>query len=269
VGDSLVQTQYLTIFQYNTLLHQLDSDRNLTTKPYFIPNQGSPGSNLRNELTTLAAQLDTDSGTSGGYSAAISGFSSSFADTQSAFNTIVAQLIADPKTAFKLYLSSSGTDSLEVSIVAVDPVKRTITVAYSLPFAQGPITLYKAIDSFVQWAPHTFGDVSSLKHVREATLVFQNMAFTSAIASFSSDLEPGFSSVPFPGEGNGVWGNNVWGSTIWGGEGTNRPLRTYIPLDKQRCRYVSAEFEHIWAFEEYAIWGLSYTYELLSSRAYG
>jgi hypothetical protein len=267
-GDSLVQTQYLTINQFNRLCNMLDLDPGVTNAYSTI--LAIPGANIRDSLTALAALLDTEPHPpwTEAYSSAISGFGSDFVSCQEAFNVIVTLLNDDSGTKFKNYAPSSGTVILESTIASTNVMSNTITLTYALNFIQGPIILYKAIDSLVEWAPHTFGDTSMLKKVSEATLIFDTMDFTQGVVSYASDLSPGLVPVPFPAEGSGVWNQFQWGGCTWGGNGSSRPLRTYIPFNKQRCRFIVSEFEHNVARETYAIFGISLTWEPVSSRAY-
>lgn len=268
-GDVLVQTQYLTIAQLNRLLKYIDTDPGLTDKNYFSTLGAVAGTNLRASLTNLAAKLDADPGiVTPGFSAAISGFTDSFIDTQDAFNVIVNMLILDAGTFHKDYNESNGTVEYEVGVDAVNTQINAITLDYAAPLIPGPIIHYKKIRSLVVWAPHHFGDPSMLKQVSESTIIFENVAFSQAMAAYSSDLSTGFKSILIVGEGTGIWGGFDWGQVVWGGEGSSRPFRTYIPRDKQRCRYINGRWIHDAAFEEYSIFGISYTFSPISSRGY-
>jgi hypothetical protein len=270
VGDGFVQTQYLTVAWYNRLLQQLDTDAGLTFNSYYNTYGVSSGTKLRDDLTVLAAALDTDSGlVSPGFAAAISGFGSAFVDEQSAFNTITNLLNLNAGTRNKNYPTSTGTTMFETTVTAINTATTVITLLWPMPFIAGPITQYKAIDSSVTWAFHHFGDASMVKQVSESTILFNKVDFTSAVASFASDLAPGFLPTPMPEEGPGLWGGFTWGDgDIWGGEGASFPFRTYIPREKQRCRYITGKFEHDVAREHYDIYGISYTYTPVSNRGY-
>ena len=98
--------------------------------------------------------------------------------------------------------------------------------------------------------------------------MFQNNSFTNAQISYSSDLSPDFEAIDFDEAGKGDWGSFVYGNQNWGGEGNGTPLRTYIPRDKQRSRYVNTRFIHKNAREKYSIYGVSYTYRGISEKAY-
>jgi hypothetical protein len=141
----------------------------------------------------------------------------------------------------------------------------------NLDYVVGPAVVYKAIDSIITYAPVTFKDALNLKQVAEATLMFENKAFTSATLSFASDLLPKFNVIPFKGDGNGAFGigTGQFGGRFFGGGANAAPFRTYVPRDNQRCRYIVAKFEHKVALEKFAINGLTLTGTLQeSSRAY-
>lgn len=269
IGDSLVQTQYLTIYQYNRLLKKLDMDSGITTKTYYSSLAASAGDDLRSKLDGLAARIDTDLVTGGTYAAAIVGFTSSFIDTQLAYNAIVNLLNASILLGYNNYPLSSGTVEQEIDIVDMNSSLNKIYTRYSYPFISGPITLFKHINTSVIWAPQTMEDPSLLKQVREATLLFENNAFYSANFSFASDLSPDFESNSFPVSGVGIFGSGIFGDeTTFGGLGTSVPFRTYIPRSKQRCRYIKCGFSHGIARENFSIYGLSLTFEMSSTRGY-
>lgn len=265
-GDAIVQTQFLTLGDYNRLINKLDTDPG--TSISYTPYLGIPGSDLGSQLILLAIGLDSDPNLMGGYSAAISGFPDTFMANQEAFNVIVNLLNIDPGTRFHNYTLSIGTAEWEDLVAAINTVKNTITLKYALPYIAGPITIYKAISSNIQWAPQHCGDPSMLKHFSEGTLMVQNMSFDSAIMSYASDLNTGPVPTPFSGEGADTWGGVAWGSTTWGGDGTSRPFRTYIPVPIQKCRFIQPSFDHDNAFRTYSIFGVSYTWQPISSRGY-
>lgn len=267
-GDVLVQTQYLTIGAYNRLLKKLDLDTGLTFKSYFATYGAFPGDDLRARLTQIADQLDADGGTSGGYAAAISGYSSSFPDQQSAFNAVVNKLNSEANVKQHDFMLSAGTVWIEVPVTAINTYTQSATLAYTAPIIAGTLTLYNQISCKIAWAPQFFGNPASTKHVRDGTFIFRNMNFTSAQAAYGTDLLPGPTSVPITGDGTGAWGSMKWGTTQFGGTGSSRPFRTLLPLDKQRCRYVLPQFKHSAAFESFAIFGISFSFSLVSSRGY-
>lgn len=267
-GDMLVQTQYLTISQFNRLLTKLDSDTSLNQHNYSILNVVS-GGNLRTSLTNLAIKLDSDSGLANHtYEADISGFGDTFIDCQNAYNVIITDLNIDPNIFTKNYIESIGIVRYEVLVNNVNINSGQLIIAEPTPLIVGDITRYKQIPTSVTWNSHHFGDASMMKQITESTILFENMDFSEAIASYASDLSPGFDGITVDGEGTGTWGSSIWGNGTWGGDGSSRPIRTFIPVKKQRCRYISGKFTHNNTFELFSIFGISYTFSPISSRGY-
>jgi len=205
-----------------------------------------------------------------------------FADIESSYNGMILTLNNDTGTAFNNYQQIVNNTLQEAIITKVNISNKRVTLNNKLDFLIGPLTIFKSIKSNIQWAPQTFGDPLNLKHVREATTMFENKAFTSATLSFSSDLLPSFIDVPVLGTGNGIFGytgipasvHGVPGPTgfgygFFGGASNSAPSRTYIPRDVQRCRYLNCQFTHSIAREKYSLFGITLTGEIgQSSRAY-
>lgn len=195
----------------------------------------------------------------------------SFQDLLTVYNTIIDALNNDTGTNFKNYSRSTGTSSPEDVVTSVNRNTKTVIINTPLSFVIGPMTLYKAIPTTFTYSPLTFKDTLSLKQVYEATLMFDNKAFTQASLSFASDLIPKFTDTPFNGDGNGIFGigTGPFGGKFFGGNSNGAPFRTYIPRDNQRCRYIIARFSHRVAREKYSINGLSLTANTPeSTRAY-
>lgn len=196
--------------------------------------------------------------------------SDSFEDVQSCFNIIIDILNLDNGVFFTNYFKSIGTIKYESPVIKINKISNKLTLKNSMSLMSGKIVLYKAIRSMVTWNPIFFQDPSVLKQVREGTMLFENSNFSSVDISYSTDLSPSFQAITFSGSGLGVgdWGYFQFGNINWGGVAAPIPLRTLIPLEKQRCRYMNVKFEHNVAFEKYAIYGLSLVYRAISSRGY-
>lgn len=267
--DVIAQVQYLTLNQYNRLLNKLDNDNGVTDDDYYELLSAAAGDDLRDKLTSLAEKLDDDPGVNDtNYEASISGFDSSFEETQEAFNTIVDKLNDDIGVIGGDFMSSTGTISYEVIITEVDPVSNTVTTEYAYPFIAGIVTTYKHIECLVIYVPQTMGDVSLLKQVSESTIIFERTSFSEVTLGFSTDLNPGVETVTHEGSGNGIFGSNVFGEETFGGDGSAAPFRTLVPRSKQRCRYINVIFEHGTAREKFAVFGISLTVAQQSTRAY-
>ncbi len=193
-----------------------------------------------------------------------------FRDMQACYNLMTAALNFDSGAFFTNYPTSTGDVEFEVVILSVNKSANQVSVKYSEIFLFGEITLYKAIASQVIWNPAYFSDPSMFKQIREGTMIFENANFSKATLSYATDLSPSFESIVFEGPGLSVgdWGYFDFGSINWGGVAAPIPLRTLIPRNKQRCRFINVKFEHKVAFEKYAIYGLSLTARNYSTRAY-
>lgn len=236
---------------------------------YLETTMAVPGDNLRFKLNDLAEKMDNDPSINDmDYLDEISTFTDSFEDVQLAFNALVVKANLDSGIFYTNYPLSEGSCDIELLIVEKEINSSTVTFEYNVPFIQGPVTIYKSFTSTSTYGPQTFGDPSVSKQVREATVMFENDTFSRGEVGYNTDLSPGFIYIPFTKHGKGDWGNHVWGGQNWGGGFAGIPLRTYIPRQKQRCRYIQCQFIHNSARERWAIFGISYTLRSVSERAY-
>lgn len=193
----------------------------------------------------------------------------SFQDIKGCFNIIVNTLNTDTGVSFSNYRTIDNTTSFETVITAVDTSVKKITIQNDLEYIVGPIIIYKAIETSVTYSPNTMGDPLGLKHIREATVMFLNRAFTGATLAFATDLLPKFNSIEFTADGPGTFGSGTYGSGFFGGASNSAPFRTLLPRNSQRCRFIVVKFTHKTARESYAIYGISLTGEVgQSTRAY-
>jgi hypothetical protein len=193
----------------------------------------------------------------------------SFDDLKTCYNIVIARLNSDPILVFGNYRLLDNSTIQESIITKVDRPTKKITLNLSLEYVAGEITIYKAIPCRFTYSPLTLGDPLGLKHMREATIMFANKAFTSAQLKFSTDLLPEFIYVPFNGDGNGIFGHQPFGTGFFGGGSNSAPFRTLIPRQCQRCRFINLGFEHAIAREEFSIYGSTLTGEVgQSTRAY-
>lgn len=155
---------------------------------------------------------------------------------------------------------------VESKVLSVDAIKSKVIVNTIYDYATGPITLYKAYQCKITWAPEDAGNEGEIKQFREATLRFKKSRISSPVMGFSSDLQSGLQEIELIGPGLGNWGYFPWGGVPWGGDSTQRGFRTYVPLSKQRCSLLNCQFKHFVAREDWQLEGLSLVVETLSSR---
>lgn len=270
-GDVLTQSPYVTIFLHNALLQKLDLDPGTPIPNFFSTLQLSPGANIHSALKgsgSLTNKLDTELATGGTYDALV-GSNTDFVSIQGYYNAIIAALNMDATLAFTNYTPIANTTTYEVIVTNVTASTMTVSVSLALPFVQGVITVYKAINAELTYSPSTLGDPLSLKHFRESTVMFENKAFTTATVSYATDLLPAFQPVPFNGDGSRIFGeNSFFGNGFFGGASNSAPMRTLIPRDCQRCRYMVVKFNHNIARENFSLFGITLTGDVTSTRGY-
>lgn len=266
IGDALVQTQYVTIAQYNRLLLKLDLDKGLDDTDYFSTLEMVQGENMRLKLDALNTKLVADD-SSGTITAQV--FSADFETQQTEYNDQIDELNnAAADTLLKDYKQSEGTIPYEATIVSVDITNNSVTVDLDLPYIFGTIEIYKGIFRAIQWVPQHFGDDGYLKQVREGKIFIDQTNFKTATIAYASDRSTNFEEIDFTVDGPGFFGGFSWGEAIWGGLGNEVPLRTLVPKDKQRCRHIKVRFEHINARENARVLGIDLEPRAISKRAY-
>lgn len=219
-----------------------------------------------NTFTVNPGFTVTTAGTSGTFITEVQDFD----DIQTCFNTIISKLNSDTVVFFSSYTPVNSTTKQEVLIIKVDKVTNRITLSDSIPYIIGTFKVFKSIDCEMIYSPNKFGgNPVSLKHISEAQIMFSSLEFTKGTISFATDLLPLFEPVPFLADGNGIFGFRSFGNGFFGGISHGAPIRTYIPRNCQRCRYMSIKFNHRVAREKWSLYGITLTGEAeLSSRAY-
>lgn len=185
-------------------------------------------------------------------------------DVQGCYNIITDNLNNDPTTFYTNYPTISVYVDFEINIDFVNRFTDTVTVSENQEFLAGPIMAYNAISSYYIYNPQFFGDPSVDKQVREGTAIFENDNFSTFTMSYASDKYPSFVDTIFQRPGIGDFGQFTYGSVNFGGIAAPIPIRTYVPLDKQRCRFLNVKLSHRVAFEKYSLFGISLTF-----RPYG
>lgn len=157
--------------------------------------------------------------------------------------------------------------SLKNSVITVvDPGTNTVTVADLVIWVPGAVLIEKAINCVVQLQPQTGDNPQDLKQFSELELFFRRARFTSATLSFFSDLSQNIDSLPINGVGTNSWGLFPWGSTPWGGITQAIPIRTYVPLQKQRCSQLNIKLTHRVAYGDFILDGINLKIRVLSER---
>lgn len=275
VGDVFTQTQYLTIYKINQLLQKLDNDGLLADDDYLDSLEASAGNYLSDVLDSIISKIAADTGRLANTSTIVTDYTdligtgaASFSDLQDAFNNLIDVLNDDEGVSFNNYNHSNNTVTYEFIVESVDTATNIIHSPIPYPIIEGDATIYNHINVELQWVPQFFNDVSMSKHVSEGTLIFEDSAITKAILSYSTDLSGSKDEQEIVGNGNGIFGNMTFGEGVFGGNGSAVSFRTYIPKEKQRCRYINIGFAHKIAREVFSLYGYSVTYNPMSQRAW-
>lgn len=266
-GDVIVQEQYATIPKFNRLLTKLDTDNGPADNDYRSTLELTVGANMANALLDLVSKLNADVNLYGAFT--VPSGSNTVDDLKNDYNTIIGELNSlTSGTSLKDYKEVTDLIIYEVLIEEVAKTGNAITVNFSTWFLQGEIQIYKGITTKVRWAPQHFGKPQELKQISEGTIIFDQNTIYSATISYASDRSADFSPIPFTMSGPGFWVSYPWADSVWGGAGNDRPLRTLIPQNKSRCRYLTVQFEHTNAREQFKIVGISLEPREVSTRAY-
>lgn len=265
-GDVITQLQYATPTKFNRMLKKLSDDPGATDADYFTSLEVVRGDNLATKLTQLITKLNADA-TLGTFTTS-SGLND-YESLRDDFNILVNELNSPSSgTIYKSYTEVEDLIVNEVLIQEVDTGSNTVTVDFVGWFIQGEVTVYKTIECEVQWAPQHFGNPQIVKQINEGTLIFEKGTIYSATIGYSSDRSASFTDIEFELHGPGFWESFEWADIVFGGSGNGVPLRTLIPADKSRCRYLNVRFKHKNAREQFKLLGISLEPREVGPRGY-
>lgn len=260
-GDVIYQEQYVTISILRRLLLKLDAEQGLDG--YFDTIELTPGIKVSNVVDTIVAKLIED-----GINVSIGPTSDDIEEQRNQYNDLIDQLNdTGSGTFFKNYKKAESLVPYEMVVLSVNIRNNTVELYQETPFVENTVTVFKSISAKWQYAPIHFGDPSSLKQVRQGTVIFDQNNFYGGTLAFATDLSADFIDVPFRGYGPGNWGED-WGNGTWGGSGNDIPHRTLLPLEKQRCRYLTVQVRYDIARDIVRVNGISLMVRVVSNRAY-
>jgi len=264
--DVLYQAQYVTVKRFNRLLKRLDNDPFLDDTDYFSSLEAVGGINLMTRLESLVLKLNIDDVTTT-YSTP-SG-NNGATDIRDDFNVMIGEVNSSSGVFYDNYTQYTEAVEFEAVISSIEQNSKEVTLHATFPFLISDVTIFNSIKPSIEWSPDTIGSASSLKQIYESTLMFDQYNFTFGEISFRSDLSEHLETVVFEAEGNGAFGSQVYGEKVYGGLGNQRPFRTYVPRNKQRCRFILIGFTHIAGREIFRLNGYSLAFNAdTSERAY-
>lgn len=262
-GDVLVQTQYIDVSRFNRILKKLDRDI-LLSSDYFDTLKVEVGASMSTALIQLANKLNADN-----ILVPVPAFSEDATAVRDGFNAIVNYLNTPGSgTGLKNYRQYEQPLYYEVLVQDIDVVSNVVVANFSQKFVVGSISIFKGYECKVEYAPQHFGKPEATKIISEGTFIFDQNNFWGGIVGYSSDRSFDFKNTSFNFRGPGYWDGYIWANVTFGGEGNEVPVRTLIPREKARCRYLHIQFTHINAREQFKLLGVSLEPKEVSSRGY-
>jgi hypothetical protein len=189
-------------------------------------------------------------------------------DISTCYNEMISKLNTDTGAKFYDYQPIIITTLQEATIIKINMLRNEIELDKALQYVVGYITAYDFIPTSFTYSPITFGDPITWKHIRQATIMMDSRNISKMTLEFRTDLKPAFIPIEFSLDGKGIMGHTEFGENLFGGMANAAPIRTLIPRDCQRCRYIVVRFSHATAREAFYINGLSLTANIGSERAY-
>lgn len=180
-----------------------------------------------------------------------------------------AQLLLNPNLRFVFlsnYQLSTGFEEIDYIVNFVSISQNYVTTDTMANMQIGQITHYEGIKALTVWNYFPLGEPAILKHVRSGSVIIKHNNLNTFTVGYASDLSGNFEDIGFKLDRSGIWGASLWGSSTWGGDGVAYPLRTLIPKQKQRCRYIKPRIIHGTAFRKFNILGVSFDYEMTSEK---
>lgn len=164
-----------------------------------------------------------------------------------------------------LLYSSSTVYSM---ITAVTPSTNTVTVHDIKTWPAGSITVYKSIDSELEYVAQHFDNPGVMKHFQEAALLLREASFITGYLSFFTDISGGYSDTEVNGVfGSNLWGLFTWGSGTWGGITRQKPIRVFVPREKSRGSLISVKFSVNNSYSKWSLNGISMQFDWVSERS--
>lgn len=185
---------------------------------------------------------------------------SSYVGTQVFIDNIASMSVGD-------IIYQGGTAQAYIESISAANGYVAIDTAQVWALNTATVMLEGAINAKVQWNPDTGGNASGLKMYSEATILAKQAFQKSATIYFSTDINPGESSIPIvSASGNGAWGQFDFGDEVFGGDQTKAPRRIGIPGGHARCTQLSVRFETRVAYSDFQLEGIGLTFTPTSTR---
>lgn len=148
------------------------------------------------------------------------------------------------------------TSSVQSLILDVQPAY--VEVEDSLDWSgSSTAVVYKAIPCQLEYSAVTGSNPGTAKQFPEISMLFKSARFNTATVGFATDASAFFEDVEIQGNRTGLWGLFPWGQAAWGATSTTVPIRTYVPLEKQRGSFLRVRFTHRQGYGYFKLLGFS------------
>lgn len=153
-----------------------------------------------------------------------------------------------------------------ISSVILSISGNVLTVADSLGgWTAASASVLKAFEVLAEYTAMTGGNPGTSKQFPEVSLLFKSARFNAADIGFSTDISAAPEYVEIAGSRGGLWGLFPWGQAQWGGSVSPIPIRTYVPLEKQRGSLLRIRFKIKEGYSAWKLNGASVPYRDLNS----
>lgn len=164
---------------------------------------------------------------------------------------------------------SGGTDNISSGDViyqsanvfgivqSVDPIASTVVMDGEPGFTVAACDILKAIETDIEWCPIDVDNSGLIKQMHTVTFIFKYDYNGTGYLVTKTDISPDEELTPITGLGSSLWGLFNWGEARWGGQNLKRPLRQWIPRNKQYSSQLIVGFRHTWGFSPWELQGVS------------
>jgi len=186
-----------------------------------------------------------------------------FSVVSSSGTSVVLNTTVGLDIGYLLY-SSSNVYSVITDVAAATS---TVTVNDIKVWPTGAVTVYKGIDSEIEYTAQHFDNPGVMKHFQEVALLLREASFIAGDLSFFTDISGGYSDTRVAGNfGSNLWGLFAWGSGTWGGITRQKPIRVFVPREKSRGSLISIKFGVNSSYAKWSLNGISVQFEWVSER---
>lgn len=198
-----------------------------------------------------------------------------FTNTDYSDDDLALSIVGQSGLTLEVVSSANATvgwtlsDGIRTSVITDIPDTTHIVVTDYLTWTISglPVRCYKPITTIVKWAPQYAANPTMVKHFSDLLMQFRDATFNSIDLTFNSDLSGYDETITMYPSVSGSWGYFPWGYPAWGGKDTFlQTMRTFIPINKSRARWINFEITHEQAYSNFAVAGVSMNYRDISVR---